>query len=298
MLVAGAEVLLAVIGIVFAIIGLAGTTREGNQGILGKSIAGLLISGLLLALFAFGFISGFEHTRRANAQATREMRQAEADLNANLKKSLNSKAGITNLDQIKFDEFQGRISNSFQNLSGDDAKIGQAMNSFLSEIKKEAKNYEAASGKLREFQVLGIVTNRATLAERRKIVEQFIAANDTLTGVLTNAEKNLREQLQSLKVSPRKVEEAIAGYHDSASSRLSLTTQIRACDDGIGHAPTRSMPSTFWIKNGGNWSYDTAQNRIRFENSSAREAYSFDLSEIRSNGQHGNCELQKALDPT
>ncbi len=284
--------MLILIGVVCAIIGLAGTTREGKQGILGKSIAGLVINGLLLALIAIGFVSEFVHTRRANAQATLEMRQAEADLNSNLKKSFNPKTGITNLDQVKFDEFQSRISNSFQNLSGDDAKIGQAMNSFLSEIRKEAKNYEIASGNLREARVLGIVTNRATLAERRKIVEQFIAANDTLTGVLTNAEKNLREQLQSLKVSPRKVEEAIAGYHDSASSRLSLTTQIRACDDGIGHATIDAID--LLDKEWGNWSYDTAQNRIRFENSSAREAYSFDLSEIRSNGQR-QLELQKRL---
>src|SRR5512134_2039377 len=57
MLVGGFAVLLIAAGLALAIIGLCGIREHGTRGILGRSIAGLLINGVLFIAFAVAFAS-------------------------------------------------------------------------------------------------------------------------------------------------------------------------------------------------------------------------------------------------
>src|SRR5258705_548673 len=88
-------------GAVFAIIALCSTSRLGKEGLLGRGISGLVLNGILLALFAVAFVNGFTKgfTRAVHARETRqELREANNDLRSSLRNSFDAEKGITNVD--------------------------------------------------------------------------------------------------------------------------------------------------------------------------------------------------------
>lgn len=292
MVVLSVDTLLVVAGLAFSIFALASNVRQNSPGVVWRAVTGLVLNGLFLACFVCAFFWGYLRVQQSRVQASQEMQSAERDFNESVKRSYNSKTGITNFDMSKLDQFEARMTNATQKLSGDDAKIAEAMGAFFGRLNVAMRNYKTALESLQAGHVLGPAMEKSELVDRRQIVRQFIDANDQLTGVVTNAEMNLRADLVRLNVSSGKIEETLAGYRKGSASKMQLTTEVRRCDDRMGQAMLDAIDllDSEW----GRWNFDSTANYIRFQSATARANYDSDVAAIRSAGDT-QVRLQKLL---
>ena len=276
--------LLIVIGFVTSILGLCGISQHGSRGILGKSIAGLLISTLLLCLFGAGFIKGFNKALKSR-QLTQNLNTTAQEMQVNAKQSYNSNTGITNTDLKSLKNMQTELNDAAQTLSGDDALVSQAMSQYLARMQSGLEKYQKVAGELREAQVLNManLTNKIQIPSRREVVQNFIAINDDLKNITTNSENSIRANLVSLKISPQKIDSVLAGFDSKFAPRSDLDLQIRECDDRIGESmlDILDLLETHW----GEWRFDAADKKIYFDDTTSRQTYQQSLEAIKFAGQ-------------
>jgi hypothetical protein len=271
-------------GFALGIIGLCGMKQHGPQGILGKSIAGLIINGLLIFLFGVGFAAGLNKGIKSR-QFAGNLKTAVHDLQANAKNTYDPKNGITNLDIKGIDHLRSQLDNAAQTLSGDDALIAQAMSLHVTRMETAMKAYQSAAVKLRADRVLSLekLSDQQQIASRRKVVRDFLFANGNLENVVSNAEKNIQADMTRLQVGPAKMNAALAGYRAKAASRTALVMEIRACDERCGQAMLAVLD--LWETNWGKWHYDPPLKTVRFEDSEMQQSYQRFLATIKKASQ-------------
>jgi hypothetical protein len=283
-LVGGVCLMLIVAGFAMGIVGLCGVKQHGSRGILGKSIAGLVINGLLLFFFVVGFMAGLGKGIKSR-QFTRDLKTTAQELKANAKNTYNPKNGITNMDVNGVDRLRAQLNDAAQNLSGDDALVAQAMSLHVARMESAMKVYQAAMAELNAGRVLSLenLSDKQQIASRRGLVRNFISANDNLENVISNAERNLQADLTRLQVGPAKVDAALAGYRSKAVPRTALVMEIRTCDDRLGQAMLAMLDllETNW----GKWNYNSTAKTVRFEDQEAQHSYQQFLTTIRRAGQ-------------
>ena len=268
-------------GVGLAIAALSGIPRHGPRGILGKSIAGLVLNGVFLCLFAVGVLAGLNRGVKSR-QATEDIHKATRDLQADIRHSFDSEHGITNIDPSKLDRLQSELTNAARNLSGDDALIMKAMAAHTARMQTALRKYEAVANELKSAEVLRAnnLTNKTQFAPRREIVSRFLAANDQLKQVIETGEQDLENDLVRLRVAPNKAEATLAGYRSKAGPRNVLIRQIRDCDQRVGQSMIGMLDvlEAQWT----NWDLDPATQKIRFQNAAARTAYNKYFEEIQA----------------
>lgn len=273
-----------VTGFTMAIIGLCGIRQNGPRGILGRSVAGLVINGLLLIFFVISFMAGLANGVKSR-QFTQDLQSTVQDMQANARQSYNPKTGITNVDLKSLNRIQNQFDNAAKTLSGDDALISQAMSRYVARMQDGLEKYNNAASKLRAAEVLNLETlsDKGLIAPRRALVQDFIAANDELKAVMTNSEDSIRADLTSLNVAPQEIDQAIAGFDSKFTPRRALVLQIRECDDHMGQAMTGILDllETNW----GKWNYDPTTNLVQFEDADAQSSYHQFLAALKAASQ-------------
>ena len=259
-------------GVVFSIIALAGIPAHGTRGILGKSICGLAINGLLVLFLVIGFISGVNRARQSH-QTLNDAMASVSDLRSNVQKSFDPEKGITNVDLSQFDRLQTRLGDASQKLTGGDAIVAKAMQAHVSRMTTALQHYEASLKKLTDAAVLSRLNlrDKQELADRGEVVKQFMAANSELKGVITNADRRIEADLVRLQARPDQVRQFMAGFHQKATPVNALTTQIRDCDDRSGQDMLAALGllEAHW----GEWRYNLSADQLRFDDTAVRAAY-------------------------
>ena len=279
-----AGLLLVVAGLIMGILGLSGVRKHGPRGILGTGITAVAINGLLLILFFTGMVMELNNKILRPGQFRQELRATVQDIQANAKKSFNPKTGITNVDIGSMDRLRTQFDNAAQTLSGDDARIARAMAAHVARLEAAMKKYDAAAAAFRNAKVLDFndLANDEQIAARRRIVQDFLAANGNAESVVSNSEVNIRADLIQLGVTPAKQAATLEGFHSKAAPRSVLILKIRACDDQIGQSTLTilNLLEAQW----GKWNYDSVTRTIRLEDAEARYTYQQSLAEIRLAG--------------
>ena len=285
--------MLILAGFVFSLIALAGISRHGPQGILGKSLCGLAINGLLVFFFIFGFVTGFNRARQSH-QFLKDAAATASDLRSSVRRSFDPKKGITNVDLSSYDRLQTQLNNASQSLSGDDAIMAKAMQAYVSRMQTALQHYQISLQKLTGANVLSSLdlSDRKELAGRREIVRQFMAVNGELKGVITNSETQIEADLVRLQLPSDKVRQFMAGFHSKAAPINALTSQIRDCDDQMGQAMLAAMDvlDAQW----GKWRYDSSVKQVRFDDAAAGAVYRKHLVAMQAAGEE-QIGLQKKL---
>jgi hypothetical protein len=276
--------LLIIVGFVAGIAGLCGIGKHGARGILGRSVSGLLINGLLLILFAFGFIRGFDNALKSR-QFTQNLHATVLEMQANAKQSYDPKTGITNVDLNSLERIQSQLSNAAQTMSGDDALVSQVLSRYVARMQAAMKKYTGALAALNDAKVLNTenLTNKDQIASRREKVQNFIVANDKAKTVIANSEASIRADLTEQKISPQKIDQFMAGFDSKFVPRRDLDLLIRECDRRMG----QSMLSVLEVleTNWGRWNYNPATARIHFDDDAARQSYQQSIAAIKLAGQ-------------
>lgn len=279
-----AELSLTVSGLVLGIVALCGISRHGTRGLLGRGIAGVILNGILLALFAIGFTVGLGKGLQSR-QFDQTLRSTEEQFQADQQKSFSPKTGITNMDVKGVELIRAQLDKGAQTLSGDDALVAQAMSRYVASLEDAAKKYQSAMDDLRAAHVLSLenLKDEQQLAARRETVQRFIAANAEFTGFISNSPATVQADLNSLQVPPEKADEALKGFDSRWAARGQLLLQIRDCDNRLG----QSMLGILDVldQNWGKWNYNAGTKLVKFDDPNARVAYRQFLTQIQNASQ-------------
>ena len=254
---------------VLGTIALLGIRKAGSEGILGKTLSGLTTSSVLLFVFIQGVRSGYQ--TQAMARTLEESRQ---QLQSDMKKEIESGEGISvDKQDLRLQKIILDVDAAAQNVSGQDALLARAGSACLSRIQGELKNYASAVKALQSSPPLDLsgVQRREQLEEKRKVVKNFMAANERLLAFTTNQESIFREELQKLSVPAPAQEAALKGFRRSAESHRASTEGIR--DDDRRCAAAMLGILDLADANWGKWTWNAARKKIVFDSPLAQDKY-------------------------
>ena len=278
------SIVLVVVGFVTGILGLTGIRQHGTRGLLGKSIAGVVINGALLVFFGVAAVAGFNKAI-ANQKLSQNLNADEQQLRDNARQSFDSKTGITNTDFGSLDKMKGDLDSATPTLTGDKASIAKAMSHYVEKVRASMKNYQDASIELRAARILvtSNLTSVTQIESRREVLQNFITANENMENVITNSEDSIRADLSSMNVSQDTIDGTIAGFDSTFLPRRNLTLQIRECDDRMSHSMgvILNLLETDW----GRWHFNSFDQKLYFDDAADREIYSDSFNDIRVAGQ-------------
>ena len=284
---------LVLLGFVAAIVALAGIPAYGRRGILGLGLTGLVVNGLLIGIFAVNFATARRKAAEARAM-WQNVKASSDDIRSDFKKSFDPETGITNVDFSKVSQLKDGLKNASQNLSGDDAIFARVMSGYLERMQGALTNYQNSVAQLRQAQVLTQFDpdDKGQFVERRKLVQQFLDANSNLKQVIIHSADGIRADLNKAQVSDSKIERFMAGYNSNAAPINLLTVQIRECDDRMGKSMLEALQTleTQW----GRWKFDTATEKIQFNDPDTRESYNSSINAMKAAGED-QLKLQQQL---
>ena len=270
-----------IVGFVGGVIALAGIRAHGKRGVLKSGLLGLVLNGLLIVLFVTNFAKSRQKAI-ASSTAWQKLESTRSDIDSNLNKSFDPKNGVTNVDLGNLDKLRDSLKNVSQNSSDDEAIIAKAMSAYADRTQTASKIYQSAAKKLREAHVLNHYdsSDKAQLAARREIVQQFLEANAALKQVATNSEDRMRADLAADHVPNIKIDRFMKFYHDSTALANTVTVKVRECDDRVGAALLDALSTlqTQW----GHWKVDPNVEMVLFEDPDARTTYNNDLAAIKA----------------
>ena len=277
--------LLLACGVACAIVGLCGIRQHGSSGILGKSLAGLVINAVLMLVFIGGFVAGVNKGLKSR-QAARDLQAAAKDIQAGLRESFDPEKGITNFNHEQVDEFQRKLHAASSNLTGDDALVVKATAAHVGRVQVAGRELEAVVKELTEAHILDFsdVTAKDQLQSRRVVVQRFAEVNQKLASVISNSEALFRADLKRLGVSPAVTDSAMRGFHNAAVQRNSLLLQIRAADARMARGMTGILD--LLEENWGAWKHDDATGKILFTRTGLVGPYNQFLDEVQTAGQN------------
>jgi hypothetical protein len=290
MITGSSSVVLLMIGIGSGVAALCGIPRYGKQGILGRSIAGLVLSGLLVVAGVAAMAVTLQKAtkkRQAQKESAEGLRNAANELQNDFRKSYDPEKGITNIagSSERLDRYGKKIAEASRNLSGDDAAVMQTMSAYLKDFQVILKKYEDAAKKYASGEVLDVsnLKSKDEIEPRREIVRQLMGANSELKQFMANSEKTIRASLEKGNVSPAMIEATLEGYRSKAAARTKLNLQVRDCDQRIcdGALGALNIIESEW----GRWTYNAKKNQINFSSDEAREAYSKFVDAIGTAGK-------------
>ena len=271
-------------GFVLGIVALCGIKQYGPEKIRGRSIAGLIINGLFLVLFVIGFITGIKNGYRTR-QAMSNLQKTTMDAQDENRRAFDSKRGLTNVDLAAVGRVRDQMDTASKTLSGEDALVAQGMSGYLGRIQDVLGNFKTSMEALRGAKVLslGNLDSVDQITERRKVVQDFLAANSAVADVVSNSEQIIQTQLEALNVSAPTINSTLRGFRASATVRNALILKIRQCDDRSG----QSMLGILDIleNNWGKWHYDPTSQVVNFDDTDVRQRYANFVQELKSAGE-------------
>lgn len=268
---AGIFLSVLVIGSVLATIALCTFRRGMQKRVLVRAAVGFLLNGVLIAVFAFGFVRG-----RRNSQILAEnaasIQSAVSDIKKEAREAL-ERGDASDVDLKKLERANRQMVASTANLSGDPKLIANANAAVTDRALLMAKSFQAALKPLVDTNIFtsASVNSREELQERRKLVEAFIASAREYKEFQTGIEKMYREELQRQGVKPASMDHAVAGFRRGIGTQNSLIIGMREADVQMGAAMLAfiDLLDSRW----GKWSYEKKEGTVTFESDADLAVY-------------------------
>lgn len=260
------------------------------------SVAGNCV---LLSLLTLGFFQGIKNRRNAQRiiaslkeesrnqeqtlarlyeertnliRTTADLSEATTNLMSNLRGSFNPRTGRTNLNSQAIQEVRERLNQAGQQLPGDAGVVARIMSINLDAMATRSQNLQASAQRVRDAHIeqgYGLTTP-GQIADRRKFVYEFLAANSALASAISNKESDIMTMLQSSNVSASFIEIGRQQLSRSRDQR-ELMLQIRAYDQQQGEDFLGILD--LLEKDWGKWHYDPTNEMVNFDNEESRLGY-------------------------
>jgi hypothetical protein len=249
---------------------------------LGRSVAGIFVSTVLLGIWATGFVHGFQ-TARQNRQGANAVMQAAAEVHNDAKKEVTEKGAVgPESGQARVEKMKSAFDQAAKGMTGDDALVAKAGSAFVAKMQILQTNYATAARALKSPAVLDMksVEQREQLLPKKEAVTKFMEANEKLVAFFTGAENILREELARVKVPRAAADAALKGYRQTAEERNFLVVKIRMTDQRIGAAMLGMLDllDTSW----GKWNYNPEKKKVIFQDTAVLAKYNGYYNDMNS----------------
>jgi len=273
-------------GFISGILALVCMKPGGRGTIVFRALAGMLISSLLLAIAVPNFLKARQQAL-ANRKANAELQSASKDFRSEAVKALKEgrPADLTG--------FKRRLDETAETSTGEAAALSRGTSAYLKKLQSLQATYNRAASDLTNAHVLrsSDLTEREQLQPRKVVVQQFLNANDTIRGFLKSSDENFRGELVRQQVSPAAVSSALGEFRKSSAAQMPLILEIRKADTRMGEAMLSVLD--LLDSNWGQWQYNSASGKLRFNSTTAVQRYNTYLQEIDSAREDQTAAQQK-----
>jgi len=259
------------------------------------------VAGACVLLFVFipGFVRGIQAHRKAqqiiaklkeenrnleqtlaglNEEKTNlirfnaSMREATTNLMSSLRESYNPRTGMTNANPQAIQQVRDQLNEAAQALPGDAGVVARVMSINLDRLAERSQSLQASVQRVRDADIehANALTTPGQIADRRKLVYDFLAASSALASSISNSENYIMTMLQSSNVSPAMTEISRKQLSRSRYQRV-LLLQIRTYDQQQGENLLGILD--LLEKNWGQWHSDPTNKTINFDNEESRLGY-------------------------
>jgi len=270
--------------------------RDGESGVLGRGIAGLIVNSCLLVIFFAAFIGGFKKGYARSVQARESMdsvKQSLEQAQRDVRRSFDTTNGIKAEPEV-FDKTVTALKKASQQMEGESAQVTEASAAYLTELQQLTRAYGAEYKKLEEAHVLdaGKLKAKEQIEQRKQVVQHFMKANEDIDRFVAESEKNFRSEMAKRKVSQTRIDREVAAFRKTSQPRTPLVRAIRASDRQIGNA----MLNVLNLLEGdwGNWEYDANTGGVVFSDAAVLDKYKGYLDDIVVSGKQ-QVALQQRL---
>lgn len=232
--------------------------------------------------FQMAFVHEFQlatEDRKAVAAVT----QASREVQEETKKEFNRDQKITGESaQQKLDKMKTALDGAAKDGSPETALLANASKGYLEKMQGFVTNYAAAAKMLQSPPVLDMngVNRQEQLQAKRKVVENFLAANENFMAFITRGEKAYRDELVKFKVPAATVEASLKGYRSTATERNFILIKIRETDQQIGTAMLGMLDVLDANWNG--WKYSEEKRKPIFTDAAALDKFNDYFRDIQS----------------
>lgn len=205
-------------------------------------------------------------------RTTADLSEATTNLMSNLREQSNSRTGITNPNSQAMQQVREQLNQAGQRLSGDAGVMARIISINLDAKATRAQNVQASGQRVRDAHIeqgYGLATP-GQIADRRKLVYDFLAANSALASSISNEESYIMTMLQASNVSPKFIEIGRKQLSRSRPQR-ELLLQIRAYDQQQGEDLLGILD--LLEKDWGKWHSDPTNKMVNFDNETSRLGY-------------------------
>jgi hypothetical protein len=259
-IVLGISCLAVIAGFGLGCIGLFGIRRHGKRGLLWHALVGTILNGLLAVAGCAGVYAVIEIKRESRSAAS----QDESRFMATLEQIQNGRRLLYEVAR---------------NETGDTARAAEALLKIMKKEEILMSSYFERMKPLMTVQVLdtsGVGTIDA-LQERRKLVQQFLEANNRLCTFCQNIETDYRTELQDREVSPAMIEKQLKAVRMRPEAGQPLTGIWKANVEWSElELKALDLLEIHW----GDWRYDASLKQTIFTDQSLIEEYNKLVSEI------------------
>ncbi|MBV9126901.1 MAG: hypothetical protein JO117_02315 [Verrucomicrobia bacterium] len=172
---------------------------------------------------------------RQEQAALEKMDQARRENVAELHREMDAKGGdIVSGTTARMDRAQALLDETARQFQGDERTAIKLLSQRLDELRKKSQAFERAITALKEASYLApeSLPDLAAIAERRRLVEQLLAANEALTASVRDLESNLRADFETHLTSKERAAEFARTFARSAHTEAQL--KIREYDRQLG----------------------------------------------------------------
>jgi len=265
----GLFVLLLLAALVLGIIALCGTAKLGRQGLLGRSIWGIVASLILLTLFGAGVLRGVRDVATVRALTASSKRLQE-----DTKRDFERGDGVSpEKQELRVARLQAQMESASQLSSGNTALFAQSASAYLQRMQPIMREYSTATKQLQQPSVLDMrgVERREQLGAKKNSVKKFMTANDNLRNFVVNGEKICQEELERAQMPPEARATALKGFQQGFAKTKEVNLQIREDDQRMGVAMLGMLE--LLDSNWGKWRYNTARAKVVFDDDAVLDKY-------------------------
>ena len=256
-------------------------------------------AGVFLILFIPGFVRGIQAHRKAqqiianlkeenrkleqtlaglNEEKTNlirfnaNVREATTNLMSSLRESYNPRTGLTNANPQAMQQVRDQLNEAAHALPGDAGVVARVMSINIDRLAERSQSLQASVQRVRDADIehAKALTTPDQLADRRKLVYDFLAASSALASSISNSENYIMTMLQSSNVSPTMTEISRKQLSRSRYQREAML-QIRAYDQQQGENLLGIL--ALLEKDWGQWHSDPTNKTIHFDNEESRLGY-------------------------
>jgi cell fate (sporulation/competence/biofilm development) regulator YlbF (YheA/YmcA/DUF963 family) len=217
-------------------------------------------------------LAGLNEEKTNLMRFTANMKEASTNLMSSLRESYNPRTGMTNANPQAVQQVRDQLNEAAQALPGEAGVVARVISINLDGLTKRSQILQASVQRVRDADIehANALTTPGQIADRKKLVYDFLAASSALASSISNSENYIMTMLQSSNVSPAMTEVSLKQLSRSRYQRV-LLLKIRTYDQQQGENLLGILD--LLEKDWGQWHSDPTNKTINFDNEESRLGY-------------------------